>query len=266
MVLFAAPVFITQATVPANWQSANKNLQARYDIRELQCRNEILKAKKAALQGEKDRTELTRVRADKTRECSALQDRVTAEKNTNSELQNNLKQIGASYMEIQKTLKLEVQQRVLLSGQITTAREKTNSLKSTIITLEDQVKAGRAEIERQGKVVVVLREQLADRDDRIAELENTGSVTSTKKTRTTPVTGDLPRIDGTVINVSNNLAGINIGSAKGIKRGMKLIIYRGTQFVAHLRVEEVQTDQAAGIIIDNRLTPISGDKVTTTLK
>jgi len=74
-----------------------------------------------------------------------------------------------------------------------------------------------------------------------------------------------PSITGTVDSVRGDLVGINIGAAKGIKPGMKLIVYRGTNFVAHLRVQEVDVNQAAGVLTDKQLDPMPGDKVTTSL-
>jgi hypothetical protein len=73
-------------------------------------------------------------------------------------------------------------------------------------------------------------------------------------------------VTGTILNLKNDVAEINIGSAKGIAPGMKLIIFRENPFVpfvAYLRVDEVDLNRAVGIIVDRKGEPMRGDKVTT---
>ena len=59
------------------------------------------------------------------------------------------------------------------------------------------------------------------------------------------------------------MASINIGSAKGIKKGMRLIVFREDNFVAHLQIELVDLNNAAGVIVNKRLEPRKTDKVKT---
>jgi hypothetical protein len=47
---------------------------------------------------------------------------------------------------------------------------------------------------------------------------------------------------------------------------MQLIIYRGSEYVAKLRVDQVDVGQSAGIVSDKRLDPLQGDKVTDRLE
>jgi hypothetical protein len=44
---------------------------------------------------------------------------------------------------------------------------------------------------------------------------------------------------------------------------MQLMIYRGSNFVGYLRIEEVDVNQAAGTVRDNVLDPMRGDRVAT---
>ena len=64
-----------------------------------------------------------------------------------------------------------------------------------------------------------------------------------------------------MVAVSNDVVSINIGSAGGIKPGMRLIIYRENKFVANLRIAEVDINEAVGIISDKKQDPVQGDKV-----
>jgi len=79
------------------------------------------------------------------------------------------------------------------------------------------------------------------------------------------VTDPATPIDGTITSVRGDVAGINIGSAKGIRSGMKLIIFRGSRFVGYLRVQAVEVDEAAGTVLESRSKAVKGDKVTTAL-
>ena len=64
------------------------------------------------------------------------------------------------------------------------------------------------------------------------------------------------------------MASINIGSVKGIAKDMTLFIYRGDQFIAHLRIIDVDDSESTGQVFDPReeATPQDGDKVTTSLR
>ena len=77
---------------------------------------------------------------------------------------------------------------------------------------------------------------------------------------TTPVDGPSG-LEAQVIAVNNDVASIDAGSRKGLKSGMKLIVFRDSKFVAYLRVAEVDTNEAVGIITDRKLDPVTGDKV-----
>lgn len=263
MVLFAVPVFITQATVPASWKTAYEKQAANIKVLMMTGSHTELALKQANALAAKRLAELNALRHAKDMAVNRLETLLRSEKSVNAELRSELKKFTANQMELNKTLKVEVQRRVLLSGQLDVARKENDRLEVASRRLEDQLQATQAEGVRLGKVVNVIREHLAEAEERIKELEEmvAGGVGKAKK-----VIEETPRIDGTLTTVRGDLAGINIGSAKGVKSGMKLIIYRASEFVAHLRVQEVGIEEAAGTIFDKRLDPIKGDKVTTTLK
>ncbi len=73
-------------------------------------------------------------------------------------------------------------------------------------------------------------------------------------------------ITGTVKAVQDGIASINVGRANGIREGMLLTIYRGDKFVSHLRIDLLDANESAGIILDRKLPVQQNDKVTTSLK
>ena len=66
--------------------------------------------------------------------------------------------------------------------------------------------------------------------------------------------------------MGDGVASINIGRAKGVRKNMMLKVYRGGHFVAHLRIDMVETNTSAGVVLDKRLDVVQGDKVATDLK
>ena len=64
-----------------------------------------------------------------------------------------------------------------------------------------------------------------------------------------------------VLAVNGDVASVNAGSRRGVKAGMRLILFRQDKFVAFLKVSETDADKAAGIITDRKLDPMAGDGV-----
>ena len=262
LVLFSVPVFITQATVPKSWQAAYDGEVTKNSVLELQGRHANLALNQAVRENEQYRKELSDVRAAMSQETRRLQNQLEVARGNNADLRNELRKVTTTLTDLQGNLKLETEQRVILQGQLDVARKENDRYKTVKRRLEDQLKENRAEVDRLGKVAGVLREQLAEREQRIVDLET--QITEGPRAEE-KVPAAMPQIDGTVTSVRGDLAGINLGSAKGIRPGMKLIIYRGSQFVGYLRVQEVEVDQAAGTVFEKRMNPIRGDKVTTAL-
>jgi hypothetical protein len=155
--------------------------------------------------------------------------------------------------------------------------------------LQDQLNQQKALYARQQGENMTLKEQLQDRDQqiaelnqRIAELQNelitggTGTGVAAAPTgvpgaATTVIGPDgrilvegetaAARITGTVIAVKDDLASIDVGSAQGVKSGMKMLIYRGAQMIGYLQIEVVDAGESAGIVKDKQYEPQKGDQV-----
>ena len=75
-------------------------------------------------------------------------------------------------------------------------------------------------------------------------------------------TNGTPEVHATILAVKEGIASINAGSAKGIRSGMRLVVYRGAQFVGYLKIIEVEAQEAAGLMVDAAVEAQQGDKVT----
>ena len=96
---------------------------------------------------------------------------------------------------------------------------------------------------------------------------NSAATSTTMPAATNPASGAAPaatqpaNVIGTVTAVKGDIASINVGSAKGVKRGMVAIVSRGAKFICEIQIEEVDINQSAGIITKRSQDPAMGDKV-----
>ncbi len=65
------------------------------------------------------------------------------------------------------------------------------------------------------------------------------------------------------LDIANQLAEISLGSAEGVKEGMKFIVTRDNQFVCNVVVLDVDAERAVGVLDLVQKTPVTGDRVST---
>ena len=264
LVLLACPVFITQATVGPNYRKHYEEMKAKANLAEVNAAYDSLAVKRLALERDEAVAKLTQsssVMQDKVNELTA---NLGAERQRGDKLQADLESIVGELKQLRADYKSNSERTVMLTEQRDSAFKKIETLSEESRRLGDQLKQSQLDSDRQTQIVRTLREQLVDRDDRIRQLEQQlGPGAAAAKTQK-PVTAET-RISGTVTAVKGELASINVGSAKGVKAGMQLVIYRGANYVAKLRVDEVDVGAAAGMILDKVMDPIQGDKVLDSL-
>ncbi len=199
------------------------------------------------------KTVLTRELAEKSEAMLVLQADVTA--------------INASLATLDITVKHQNGRIADLTKELGTARKANSDLHAARSRLELELDSARAESERLQSISRNLQADVLDKSRQLEE--KTQEVIALRRQLTDepfdeagPVAvGDEMEIVGTITAVSQDVASINIGSANGVKPGMKLLIGRDGDFIAYLRVEEVELDSAAGVIMDKEKDPKRGDKV-----
>ena len=70
-------------------------------------------------------------------------------------------------------------------------------------------------------------------------------------------------IRGQITEVRDGLASISVGSAAGVRKGMKFLVYRGAQYMGDLAISHVEPSEAAGQLVLQRAGIVKGDSVTT---
>lgn len=90
-----------------------------------------------------------------------------------------------------------------------------------------------------------------------------------EKARVAPVTTDIA-LKGLVseVDLKNSLAQISIGSADGVKAGMRFHVVRGDEFICDILIFDVETEKAVGVLElmeATQLQPRAGDNISTNL-
>ena len=268
LVLFACPIFIQHALTGPNWRQAYLNEQARRTLADAKARNEELAAGvwRNLYRDEKrkneDLTMQIQSEAEAKREVIARLSQVLAEREATireltaikAGLQNALNQAIALNKAQGDELGKQRRDNITLADQLRRTTDKNNELLSDVELLT-----------RTGQV---LKTQLAEREGEIKDLrleyQRLKQVAATVVAKKPPVIG--PKVEGSVTAVRSDIASLNVGSASGVKKGMEFILYRETEFVAHLQIEYVDTTTCSGIIVDAQRVVKVGDKASTSLE
>ena len=271
LVLLACPVFITQATIAPSYKFAwEKESQRSAAIRQ-----EAIQAAHAADRANQDLVQARRAAASAEKnhlnQIAGLQSELASAKQDNAKIQGDLADIRFGVRELEANYKLVEARRVALEADRTKLLEAITKLQQETRELQASLKDEMARADRLEKVARVLREEIASKDERIAELSDKleqlkrlggaaqPGIATAVEPKTAAELGE--RFQADVLAINNDVASINAGSRKGVKTGMKLIIFRQDKFVAYLRISEVDINEAVGVVTDRKLDPVQGDKV-----
>ncbi len=266
--LIAAVVFTSMATVTPVWRTLFKQEQEAYSLLEASYQEKLQEIDRMTVALNDARQE------NKTlaQTHSAKRDELTQQnielKRANTELNNEVTRIKDKLTDLAQTSETNAKIRISLQERLAEANNKNNELRMEIATVSDQLKAVRAENERYERTQKVIKEnaeylksQLAEKNKVIQNLRAGGAQASSAEVAPMPDR----KVTGAVTAVDNDVASANVGSAHGVQKGMELIIFRGDQFVGHLKVEDVGVNECAGVVVDRRLTPKQGDSVASSL-
>lgn len=268
LILLACPVFITQATVGPTYRQAYDREILRNELLAQSIRANELLLQQTTLARDRLATRLTQDSGAMQAKIDRLEADLATARQRSGKLDNDLSLINGELAKLRSDYESNSERTKTLTAQRDEAFGKIQMLNEETRSLTDKLKQTQLDMDRQGAIIKTLREQLVERDDRLRQLEQQYGITSPARPGVPPTVvprSDVP-MNGTVTGVKGDLASINIGSAKGVKPGMQLIIFRGAEYVAKLRVDQVDVGQSAGIISEKRLDPIQGDKVTDRLE
>jgi myosin heavy subunit len=121
-----------------------------------------------------------------------------------------------------------------------------------------------------------LVEEKADLENRLDRLLRAGGKVAAATSPVTPERGSVSAaqpgaeasaIKGRVmeLDMKNSLATVSIGSADGVKQGMKFYVTRGDAFICDILITDVDTDKAVGSLELVQQPPKVGDNASTSL-
>lgn len=273
--LLGCAVFIQKVATDDNWKENAIGQRARANLSEAHASNQALAAQtwrelyvsqhnKASDLEEKRREDI----GSKDRQISQLVA-------TNGELQGQMKELEHQFENLDATLKLQIQIAKTLSDKLGQERTAKTDLQNKLRGAEDQLKEYLTQIDSLKKSLRVQEEKISDLEERNVQLAErhrklinqfkvaVPGVEIEAVAEAAPVPEE--KIDGSVIAVKEQLASLNVGAKDKVKKDMVFIIYRGAEFVGHLRVADVYSDNCAGIVYENIRDVQVGDKATTKL-
>lgn len=264
LVVVAMAVFATQATTAPNWkyryQQANQ--RARQTEVALQNKNVAYNRLVNELEQARDRSQ-TRV--------NELRNQLDAEKRaheaTKIETANLKARIDSLSAELAKLAAGQEQflaRTRKLESDLATARKRADEEAKQVLDLSSRLRLSQTEYKRIEKLAEFLKEQVeqlkTDNEDLRESLAARGAADTDTDVATV---GSDKIIVGKITAWDGDLASINVGSAKGVERGMQLVISRDGKLIGFLQVQAVELGQAAGVVVDKQADPAVGDRVET---
>ena len=268
--LVASVVFISLATVHPNYRTWYEKEHQAYMQLDSACRSYIEDAKhsKAALAKAREAAGTDKIKLQSQRDAAQAEVRELKMQLLNKEQQQS--EMNTSLAALAKSDQSKAEQIKKQWENIRASWAKETELQQRVVELQDQWKQQKALAERYAQNIRVLKEQTenlrqqnVELTNKVKEFEARGGGLSNKEMET--VLTPENKLSGTITSVKDNIASVNIGSAHGLKKGMQLIVFRGGQFVGYLKIETVDVNEAVGVMTKKVLSPMQGDKVTSSL-
>jgi myosin heavy subunit len=264
--LVASVVFINMATVPTNYRAWFEQQRDAYQNLEAK----LTEVNAALIRSQEKLARTQRELGEQIAQLRQQRDEAISERDTLaakvSQYENEMASINTQLTEVKASLQGLRQVNEQLTQDLQTAYSNLNDVRGAKAELAGELQETLKRNELLEKNLMIVRRnyeeqksQVETLNDKLREVERLvpGGIAAADSEPIAPA-----GLAGTVTTVRGNIASVNIGSAQGIKEGMKLIVYRGDQFVGHLKVEQVDVNQAAGMVTEKQLDPMQGDRVT----
>lgn len=275
--LLGSAVFIQKAATDANWKEHATRQRARANLSETDARNQMLAAQNWRRLYEAERDKVVNLDQNHRNLIATKNMEISRLAAVNGELQGQVRELNARFENLDATLKVQIDLAKNLSQKLEGMRKNKIELEDKLRNAQDQLKENLTQIESLTKEMRVQKEEISGLEQRHAQVaERNRRLVQQLVARGVPI-GEIEgvaerpaapkeKIEGTVIAVKEQLASLNIGSKDKVKKDMVFILYRGAEFVGHLRIADVGTDNCAGIMYDTIRDVRVGDKATTKLE
>ena len=174
-------------------------------------------------------------------------------------LQETLDNMYAAQLAIQNELTQAHEEMIVAQTQTIEMRRELN---------DEKVKSSQLDLKRREYLEMIhqlenenaaIRQQL----DQVSLASSTFRKANDQVGMTSPAAaGDVP-IRGVLTGIDEDLAAISVGSASGVRMGMKFKIVRGDHYLGDLLITRVEPTEAVGKITRRNAVVVEGDAVTT---
>lgn len=264
LILFFSIAAISLATVVPNWKARAMEKANQADLASVALRQETLATRRAQLDADEQRKRADvadgKIRTVETTMQASLQAQTLDNAQNKALLASNVAQLA----QLQQNLDAVLKRNEALSDEIKAARGEINKKEDELRTATDTNNQRQLDVEKFQKLNDHLQEQIAELKTEIERLGKGGTAANVVDRGAASAAGAVEpetKISGTITLVRNELASINVGSAQGARKGMKLMVYRDSKFVAYLQIQDVDVNSAGGLIVSKQAEPQVGDKV-----
>ena len=263
LVIFACPIFITQATVGPNYRHLHEQEQKRSQLFAQSAQAARLRAELLNSQREEAFRQISALRQELATARDSADTKVKELQGAKASLEAEKAGMETNVAKLATVVKDDQEQIKKLTKDLGDSREMISKLTKDSLDLKGLLDEATHQAERAQLVARSFREKNEELKNEIKDLRERFAAGGQRPSEAPEVRGTGPVITGTITAIDRDVASISIGSAQGIKLGMKLMIYRSQDFVAYMTIENVDVGEAAGIITDKRLEPKQGDAVST---
>jgi myosin heavy subunit len=270
--LLITVVLVNMATVQPNWKQAYLQETKKSKQAQATARNQAIALDKWIQAQQAETLAMQAETLSKQEKIDALQSQLNEKQQAIASLKATEDEIRGENINLSAAIKSAHELRDQIAGKLDTALTDKEDLATKLTNIQEQLASKETQVERLTQLNKIRLERIAEMEDRIAALNEeitdlrrgTGGVAAADGAAAAAgVTGE--KVLGEITAMEDGVASVNIGQAKGVTKGMRLIIYRGGDFVGYLDVSNVSTTQAAGLITYQELDPKVGDNVTNKL-
>ena len=260
--VFISAAVITHANVSDGWKQKYEAMAAAKEAADVMAANEMISAAARQAKVTDLQSLLVSEKASAQDEIAKLKIEVADLKSSKAALEGNNQAFATQMAGLNSRLQMAQAISKDMQEALGTAQKELASNQEKLVDLEAKNGSKDADIMRYEAQVKVLRADISNLKELNEKLEATiaqGGVAKGNPANAQPAAP--ANIKGQVTTVKGDLLSINIGSAKGVREGMLLVIYRNDKFVGYLRIDEVEIDQAVGVIVEKKFDPQKGDGV-----
>ncbi len=264
LALFASGVFISASVVPDNWRKSYQDEHARYEEAYTMAGSALLALRNVQLERDKTAQQLALLKqssdASADQQAQAIADantKLAAETAKVNAFTTSLTKLEADVRRAQDSA--DIKDKI-----ITDVRAQLDQLNKQNTALLAQVNQGEGENDRLKKLVESLQVALQDLKEQLLKAMDKNQPSEKP---VAVASDDNVKVEGQVTGVNGDIASINVGSTKGIKKGMTLVVYRdrgnAVSFLAHLQITNADLSESAGIVVDRdpAVRIVQGDQV-----